>query len=344
MYELLAAIVGALIAAFRSRACLVAENLALRQQLAVLRRKKARPRLVPIDRAFWILLSRIWSKWADALAIVTPETVIAWHRRGFARFWAWKSRHPGRPPMTAEIVALIVRIANENPRWIRRRIAHELAKLGFRVDKNTVAKYMPKPAARPRRPPSQTSASFVRNHLVGAIAIDFFTVPTVTFEILYAFVVLSLERRRILHVNVTAHPYAEWAAQQIVEALGFDDTFKMLIRDRDGIYGAAFDRRVNHLRITQFRTAPRSPWQNGYVERLVGTFLRELVDHLIVLSDRHLLRCVREYARYYNEDRPHMSLAADAPARREVEPLENGRVVALPRLGGLHHRYTRRAA
>jgi putative transposase len=237
-----------------------------------------------------------------------------------------------------------VRDAHDNPRWSRRRIANELAMLAYRVDKNTVAKYMPKPADRPRRPPSQTWGTFVRNHLVGTIAIDFFTVPTARFEILYVFVVLSLERRCILHVNVSARPYAEWTAQQIVEAVGRDGTFKMLIRDRDGIYGAAFDRRVNHLGITQVRIAPRSPWQNGYVERLVGTFRRELVDHLIVLNELHLLRCARAYASYYNQDRPHMSLDGDAPERRVVEPPGNGNVVALPRLGGLHHRYTRLAA
>ena len=344
MFGLLAAVLGALIGAFRPRAQLVAENLALRQQLAVLRRKRARPRLVPLDRAFWILLSRVWLKWSDALAIVKPETVIAWHRRGFAKFWAWKSRRRGRPPTPPEIVALIVRMANDNPRWSRRRIANELAMLGYRVDKNTVAKYMPKPADRPRRPRSQTWGTFVRNHLVGTLAIDFFTVPTVRFEVLYVFVVLSLERRCILHVNVTAHPNAEWTAQQIVEAVGCDDTFTTLIRDRDGIYGAAFDRRVRNLGITQLRTAPRSPWQNGYVERLVGTFRREVVDHLIVLNELHLLRCARAYASYYNEDRPHSSLDGDAPARRVIEPAENGNVVALPRLGGLHHRYTRRAA
>ena len=172
-----------------------------------------------------------------------PETVIVWHRRGFAQFWAWKSKRRGRPSTAPEIVALIVRMANDNPRWSRRRIANELAMLGYRVDKNTVARCMPKPADRPRPPRSQTWGTFVRNQLVGTIAIDFFTVPTVRFEVLYVFVVLSLERRRILHVNVTAHPNAEWTGQQIVEAVGCDDTFTMLIRDRDGIYGAAFDRR-----------------------------------------------------------------------------------------------------
>jgi transposase InsO family protein len=341
--ELVVAIAGAFRSAFNPRASLIAENLALRQQLAVLRRKTKRPLLVPVDRAFWILLSRVWSRWSESLAIVKPETVIGWHRRGFARFWAWKPRRVGRPPIKPEIVELIVRMATENPHWSRRRIAQELAKLGVRVDKNTVAKYMPKPRGRPRRP-SQTWATFIRNHLAGTLAIDFFTVPTVTFEILYVFVVLSLERRQVLHVNVTAHPYAEWTAQQIVEAFGADGAFKFLIHDRDRIFGAAFDQRVNNLGVRQVRITPRSPWQNAYAERLVGTFRRELTDHLIVISERQLLRRVREYAKFYNEDRPHMSLAGDSPVGREVESVENGKVVALRRVGGLHHRYVRRAA
>ena len=344
MFELLVVLVGALRASVRARASLVAENLALRQQLAVVRRKKKRPRVVPVDRAFWVVLSRVWSRWAEALAIVKPETVLSWHRRGVARFWAWKSKRTGgRSPIKPETVESIVRMATDNPRWSRRRIAMELAKLGVDVDKNTVAKYMPKAGGRPRRP-SQTWGTFIRNHVAGTLAVDFFTVPTVMFDVLYVFVVLSLERRRILHVNVTSHPYAEWAAQQVVEAFGEDGAFRFLIRDRDRIFSKAFDGRVDHLGVEQLLTAPRSPWQNGYVERLVGTFRRELTDHLIVLGERHLLRLVREYMQFYNEDRPHMSLAGDAPAGRDVEQSEIGKVIALPRLGGLHHRYARRAA
>jgi hypothetical protein len=180
--ELLVAILGAVRAALRSRAGLVVENLALRQQLAVLRRKTKRPRLLPVDRAFWIVLSGMWSRWTDVLAIVKPETVIGWHRRGFARFWAWKSKRVGRPPIHPDLIELIVRMATENLRWSRRRIVMELARLGFRVDKNTVANYMPKSRRRPRRP-SQTWTTFLRNHLAGTLAIDFFTVPTVTFDI-----------------------------------------------------------------------------------------------------------------------------------------------------------------
>jgi putative transposase len=335
------ALVGALLATFRSRASLVVENLALRQQLAVLRRRRRRPHLHAIDRAFWVTLSRVWSRWADSLAIVKPATVIAWHRRGFARFWAWKSRPVGRPPLTPDVLDLIERMARDNPLWSRRRIASELAKLGHDVSKDSVAKYMPKPAGRPRRPPSQTWKTFMRNQLPGTIAIDFLTVPTVTFGIVYVFFVLSLARRRLLHVNVTAHPRATWTAQQIVEALGTDPVPSRLIRDRDGIYGAEFDARVDHLGIEQLRIAPRSPWQNGFAERWVGTLRRELLDHVIVLGERHLLRLIRQHVAYYTSDRPHMSLGGDSPVTRYVEPPTAGKVIALPRVGGLHHRYSR---
>jgi len=343
MFDLLVAVVAALRAGFRSRTGLIVENLALCQQLAVLRRRQLRPQLRPFDRAFWVLLSRSWPRWADALAIVKPATVVAWHRRGFARFWARKSGHLGRPPIGDELIALIQRMGRENSTWSRRRIAAELAKLGHDVDKDTVVKYLPKAPGPPRRP-SLTWGTFVRMHLEGTIAIDFLTVPTVTFDILYVFFVLSLERRRVLHVNVTSHPYAAWAAQQMVEAIGLDPSVVRLIRDRDGIYGALFDVRVEHLGIRQLRIAPRSPWQNGFAERFVGTLRRELLDQVIVFGERHLLHLVRQHVRYYNEDRPHMSLDGDAPVTRAVEPKQIGKVVALPRVGGLHHRYIRRAA
>ena len=237
-------------------------------------------------------------------------------------------------------------MAADNPTWTRRRIAAELGRLGHDVSKDTVATYMPRasPPSRPRAAADrQTWATFVRNHLGATLAIDFLTVPTLSFGVVYVFFVLSLERRRVLHVNVTSAPSAAWTAQQIVEAVGPDFEAKRLIRDRDGIYGAAFDKRVRSLGIEQLRTAPRSPWQNGYAERWVGTLRRELLDHVIPLGERHLLRLVRQHAVYYNDDRPHMALAGDAPAHRPVEPPERGEVVALPRVGGLHHRYSRAA-
>ena len=343
MLTLVKAVLGALVAALRPRPSLVLENLALRQQLAILRRSVPRARLRPVDRAFWAILSRTWSRWVDALVIVKPATVVGWHRRGFARFWAWKSRRVGRPPLDAAIVALIERMSAENPLWSRRRIASELAKLGHNVDKDTVAKYMPKPSRSPRQPPSPTWRAFVRAHLRGTIAIDFLVLPTVRFHLLYVLFVLSLERRRLLHVNVTYHPHQAWTAQQIVEAVGFDHGIVRLIRDRDQIYGGAFDSRVSHLGIDQTKIAPRSPWQNGYAERFVATLRREVLDHVIVLGERHLLRLVRSHAAYYNEDRPHMALGRDAPVPRAVEAPRSGHVVALPRVAGLHHRYARAA-
>jgi putative transposase len=340
---LLTAVFGAFIAAFRPKASLVLENLALRHQLAVLRRATPRPKLRPVDRAFWVVLSRVWSRWTDVLAIVKPATVVAWHRRGFARFWANKSRPRGRPPLTDEVVELIRRMAAENPLWSRRKIAAELAKLGHDVNKDTVARYMPRRPRHSDRPRSPTWGTFLRMHLAGTIAIDFLTVPTVTFNVLYVFFVLSLDQRRLLHINVTAHPYAEWAAQQIVEAVGFDTSIARLIRDRDRIYGARFDARVNNLGIQQFTIAPRAPWQNGCAERFVGTLRGELLDHVIVLGERHLLRLIQQHMRYYNEDRPHMALRGDAPVSRAVQRPGSGRVVALSRVGGLHHRYARAA-
>ena len=195
----------------------------------------------------------------------------------------------------------------------------------------------------PGRRRSASWGTFIRNHRTATIAVDFLTVPTVTFNVLYVFFALSLERRRILHVNVTARPDASWASQQIVEATGLGEDIVRLIRDRDGIYGPTFDSRVDRLGVHQIRTAPRSPWQNGSAERWIGTIRRELLDHVLVLGERHLLRMLREYVSYYNEDRPHMSLDGDAPVTRRVEPVTGGTVVALPRVGGLHHRYSRAA-
>jgi putative transposase len=232
--------------------------------------------------------------------------------------------------------------ARENPTWSRRRIASDFAKLGHVVRKDTVARDMPRRRP-PSRLPSQTWGTFIRNHLAGTLAIDFLTVPTATFSVLYVFFVLSLERRRVLHVNVTAHPYAAWAAQQMIEAVAPDVVAERVIRDRDGIFGAMFDKRLAGMGLKQLRISPRAPWQNGFAERFVGTIRRELLDHVIVVGERHLLRLVRDYVRFYNDDRPHMALDGDAPAGRAMEGPEGGDVIALPRVGGLHHRYSRAA-
>jgi transposase InsO family protein len=324
----------------RDRAELAAENLALRQQLTVLQRKSKRPTLRKGDRFFWAILSQIWTGWRSAIVIVQPDTVVRWHRTGFRLFWRWKSRAKrGRPKVDAEIRKLIRRMSNENPLWGTPRIQAELALLGYVVADSTIDKYR----IRPRKPPSQTWRAFLANHANDIVAVDFFAVPTVTFRMLFAFVVLRHERRTVVHFNVTAHPSAEWTAQQITEAFPFEEGPRFLIRDRDGIYGEFFRTRVANMGIEEVLIAPRSPWQNPFVERLIGSIRRECLHHVIVLNERHLKRVLRSYFDYYLNSRTHLSLNRNAPIRREVEPPSEGRIVAIPEVGGLHHRYRRAA-
>lgn len=335
--QMLFALVRSLV---RDCAELAAENLALRQQLAVLREKTKRPSLRQRDRIFWAILSRIWGNWRSALLIVQPDTVVRWHRQGFKIFWRWKSRGKrGRPSIELEIRKLIRRLSRENPLWGTPRIQSELALLGHIVADSTIDKYR----IRPKRPPSQTWRTFLDNHIKDIVAVDFFTVPTATFRILFTFVVLRHDRRQIVHFNVTAHPTAEWAAQQIVEAFPFDEVPRFLIRDRDGIYGHAFRKRVESMGIEEFMIAPRSPWQNPYAERIIGSIRRECLDHVIVLNERHLRRILRSYFEYYHESRTHLSLERNAPIEREADAPELGRVIAIPQVGGLHYRYRRAA-
>ena len=328
-------------ALFARRADLVAENLALRQQLNVLRRKAGQPRLRRADRIFWLWLARSWSAWRDSLIVVKPETVVRWHRQGFKYYWAWKSRQKGgRPAVTREVRDLIRRISRANPLWGAPRIHGELLKLGIDLSQATVAKYM----IRHSKPPSPSWRAFLDNHLKDLVAIDFFTVPTVTFRVLFVFLVLAHDRRRIVHFNVTEHPSAEWTGRQLIEAFPWDTAPRYLIRDRDGIYGRDFGRRVKTLGIKQILSAPRSPWQNPYVERVIGSIRRECLDHVVVFNEIHLRRILRSYVRYYHASRTHLALGKDAPDLREVQPPELGRIVEFPEVGGLHHRYSRRAA
>lgn len=319
---------------------LAAENLALRQQLAVLERRSKRPRLRKRDRIFWAALSRVWANWRSALLIVQPDTVLRWHKQGFKLFWRWKSQAKrGRPPVEVEIRSLIRRMSRENPTWGVPRTQSELALLGHVVAEATIRKYR----VRIRRPPSQSWRTFLDNHVKDIVAIDFFTVPTATFRTLFTFVVLRHDRRQLVHFNVTDHPTAEWTAQQILEAFPFDEAPRFLIRDHDGIYGHAFQRRIESMGIEEVLIAPRSPWQNPFAERLIGSIRRECLNHVIVLSERHLRRILRSYFEYYHESRTHLSLERNAPIEREVEPPSQGKVVAIPQVGGLHHRYRRAA-
>lgn len=328
--------------AIRNRVALQLENLALRQQLAALKRKSPRPSLGLADRLFWVTLRRLWPRWRETLVIVKPETVIAWHRKGFRLRWTWKSRRPraGRPPVSKEARDLIGRMSWDNPLWGAPRIHGELLKLGFEVSEATVSKYM----TRHPRPPSQTWRTFLENHFGRLASIDFFVVPTATFTMLFAFIVLQHERRRIVHVGVTAHPTAAWVAQQIREAFPWDTAPRYMIRDRDSVYGTAFGLRVKAMGIEEVVTAPRSPWQSPFVERVIGSIRRECLDNVIVLNERHLRLILASYLEYYHGSRTHLSLEKDTPDRRPVQPMGSGKVVAFPRVGGLHHRYERLAA
>jgi transposase InsO family protein len=328
-------------ALFAKKGDLVAENLALRQQLIVFRRKVGRPRLRRRDRIFWLWLARSWDGWRDTLIVVKPATVVRWHRQGFKYYWAWKSRHKGgRPAIDPEVRALIRRMSRANPLWGAPRIHGELSKLGIDLSQTTVAKYM----IRHRKPPSPGWRAFLDNHLKSLVSINFFTVPTIRFRILFVFLVLSHDRRRIVHFNVTDHPSAEWTGRQLVEAFPWDTVPRYLIRDRDGIYGQDFTRYVHALGIKQVLIAPRSPWQNPYVERVIGSVRRECLDHVVVFNEDHLRRVLKSYLRYYHVSRTHLAVGKDAPDSRSVEPPTRGKVVAFPEVGGLHHRYTRRAA
>lgn len=327
---------------FRSRGVLQAENLALCHQLCVLSRSVKRPKIRPSDRILWSALARLWSDWKDALIFVKPDTVIRWQRKRFKAHWARLSsrRGPGRPPIPEEVQELIRMMSRMNPTWGSPHIAGELAKLGFLVWPSTVKKYM----VRPDKPPSQQWRTFLSNHAREIASIDFLVVPTVRFTMLYVLVFLSLERRRVIHFNVTAHPTAEWTAQQVVEAFPWDSAPKYLLRDRDGIYGPEFRSRVKNMDIEEVLTAPRSPWQDPYSERLNGSIQRECVDHVIAFGEGHLKRILKSYSQYYNEYRTHLSLEMDTPLGRPVQGPEQGKIVSFPQVGGLHHCYERRAA
>jgi transposase InsO family protein len=288
-------------------------------------------------------LSRVWPGLRTSLHLVQPETVLRWHRKGFRLFWAWKSRPriPGRPTVPKETRDLICKLSRANHTWGAPRIQSELAKLGIQVSQSTVARYMD----RTGRPPSQTWRTFLNNHTKDLVAVDFFTVPTATFQILFVFLVLSHDRRKVLHFNVTDSPSANWTARQITQAFPYDNAPRFLLRDRDCIYGKTFRERLKSMDIAEVITAARSPWQNPYVERMIGTIRRDCLDHVIVLNRRHLKRILREYLEdYYHPARTHLSLGRDSPFPREVEPPDMGAITELPVLGGLHHLYTRRAA
>ncbi|MGB5495464.1 MAG: integrase core domain-containing protein [Sedimenticolaceae bacterium] len=300
------------------------------------------PRESALDRLFWILFEKHVNGRRTMLHAFDPDTVVRWHREGFRRYWRWKSRHrhAGRPPVDREIRSLIHEMQSTNAGWGAPRIHGELLKLGIEISQATVSKYM----ARHPKPPSQTWRTFLENHVADLASMDFFTIPTATFRILYVFIVLRHDRREIVHFNVTEHPTAQWTAQQIVEAFPFDTAPGYLLHDRDSIYRDAVRRRIKSLGIDEVITARRSPWQNPFVERVIGSIRRDCLNHVIVLNERHLRRILGDYFGYYHCCRTHLSLSKDSPKPRTIHPPDSGKVTALPLVGGLHHRYGRLAA
>jgi transposase InsO family protein len=326
------------LAFLRGRREQVIVEVALRQQLATYARQRSKPRLTPLDRAFWVALSRLWPRWKEALVIVQPDTVVRWHRKGFRLYWRTISKcGPGRPPISEEMQALIRRLANENG-WRARKIQAELEKLGFAVSLATVSRYLPR--REPDDSQRQRWITFLRNHKDVISGMDFFVVPTVGFRLLYVWFVIDHGRRRILHFNVTMNPTAQWVIQQLRESFPGDSASRYLIFDNDSIFSGEVSRSIRSLGITPKRTAYRSPWQNGTAERWVGSCKREILDHVIVFNEDHLRRLLRGYVTYYNKERVHTCLR-DAPVGRAVEarPSSSAKVVGLPRVGGLHHRY-----
>src|SRR5271169_5101148 len=335
MIALLCFVLAVLATPLKSKSGLEAKNAVLRHQLTVLRRKvQGRVRLTNNDRWFFIQLYRWFPSMLKVLTIIHPETLVRWHRAGFRCYWRWKSRpRGGRPQIETDLRALIRRMSMENPLWGAPRIHGELLKLGFEVTQSSVAKYMVKRGGSP----SQGWRTFLRNHAPEVAAMDLFVVPTIGFDLLYAFIIVCLGRRDLVWINVTTNPTAEWIAGQLTEAFPWDEAPRYLIRDRDRIYGSIVTRRMRAMGIRDKPTAPASPWQNGFAERLIGSIRRESVDHFIILGEAHLRRMLRSYARYYNDIRTHWSLDKDAPVYRPIQ--RTGIISSRPVLGGLHHQY-----
>src|SRR3981081_3155111 len=333
MIGLLCFALAVLASPFTSKLRLEAEKAVLRHQLNVLRRRLQgrHVRLTNNDSWFFIQLYLWFPSILQVLTVVRPETLVRWHRAGFRCYWHWKSRpQGGRPQIDTELRALIRRMSVENPLWGAPRIHGELLKLRFAVAQSSVAKYMVKR----RGPPSQEWRTFLRNHAPDIAAMDLFVVPTIGFKLLYGFVIIRLDRRKLVWINVTTNPTAEWIARQLTEAFPWDEAPPYLIRDRDRIYGSVVRRRLRAMGIRDRPTAPASPWQNGVAERLIGAIRRECVDHIIVLGEMHLRRVLKSFADYYKRVRTHRSLNKDAPVSRPVQ--RTGVISSHPILAGLH--------
>jgi putative transposase len=339
--ELLVLLFRAIALACRGHHDIVLENLALRHQLRILQRRAGRPHVRTRDRVFWVVLASAWRRWRSALVIVQPDTVVRWHRDWLRRRWTRRSgrNRAGRRGLDPQIRRLIADMASANPLWGAPRIQGELQTLGIAISERTVSRLL---AQRPR-PPSQTWRTFLAHHMSAIVSMDFFTVSTLTGRILFVLVLIAHDRRRIVHVNCSEHPTSAWTAQQLVEAFPENAVPRWLLRDRDSIYDETVRRRIASLGITEVVSRPVSPWQNPFVERVIGSIRRECLDHVIVLNERHLRRILHAYLAYYHRSRTHLALAKDAPDGRPASA-DAGTILVTPEVGGLHHRYDRQAA
>ena len=336
-------LVGLVEDAFRSRKELIAENALLRQQLIVSARSVARPSFKAHERGLMVLLAGLARHWQRAVLLVQPETVLRWHRHGFRLFWGWRSRHPRAavPRVAAQTVELIQTIARDNRLWGAERIRGELLKLGIRVAKRTVQKYMR--SVRRRSPSGQSWATFLRNHMHQIWACDFLQTYDIWFRPLFAFFIIELGARKIVSVGVTSNPSSAWVAQQLRNATAFGAGPRFIIRDRDDKYGGDFDRAARGAGTRVLKIPVRAPKANSFCERFVGSVRRECLDHIIVLGERHLFETLVEYARYFDQARTHQGIGQLVPSGCSTAAKGRGAVIARPVLNGLHHDYRRAA-
>jgi putative transposase len=328
----------------RNKKEIALENLILRQQLGMYLVKKQKPEISDTDRSMLVAIMRVFSKWKEALAVVKPETVIEWQRKRFGSYWRKISKRnsQGRRRISREIIDLIKLIRIEN-NWGASRIYSELLKLGFtekNLSQSTVARYLKKLRLNdPDGRKAQSWKIFLHNHKDEILAMDFFTVPTVSFKIQYVFFVVHHGTRKIIHANVTEHPTTQWVVQQFREVFAFEHGFKYMIHDRDSIF-SGMKNILPAFGIQSVRTSFKSPWQNGIAERFVLTAKTELIHNVIVFNQRHLQKLMKEYIDYYNDDRCHLAIGRDSPNGRKIQkkPIDS-KVKSIPKLGGLVHRY-----
>ena len=334
---------GAALRFFRTRQNLMLENLALRQQLVVLKRRHPKPRLGLLDKLFWVVLRQLSSDWKKCLYLVAPDTVSRWHRAGFRLYWALLCkvrRRAGGKKIPREVRDWIFQMVAENATWGAPRIHGELRMLGVEVSERSISRWIRRA---PRNPePAQRWRAFLHNHREAIAAMDFFTVPTLTFNLLYCFFVIRHDRRRIVHFNITRHPTSRGIVQQLREAFPYQSAPRFLLFDHDQKYGLEVPAAIRSLRMECIQTSIRSPSQNGVAERWVRSCRRDVLDHVIALNEPHLKRLLGDYLRYYHDDRTHLGLGKETPGSR-TRAASWGRVVSQARLGGLHHRYDRAA-